>query len=211
MLQTVREMFGARKLTADEAFHKLVVDTAEGKPIPEDGVDICVAAGKSVADYENRVATLSARRQAAADLVKAEGMTKDIERLGAAYTKAVEERQALAKKHREEMEAATAKVKEPFDARRSLSDRQADIQRRARIVLHSSADPTIADQIAEKEAEKVRLRNTMNTSAQMKPTTEAEAKERAEWLADLQRQITDANTQIEQLEARRLDPEACVI
>lgn len=212
MLQTVREMFGARKLTADETFRKLVVDTAEGKPIPENAVDICIAAGKSVADYENGVTLLSARRQAVADLKKASALQKDIERLGDAYVKASEERQALEKKHRAEMDAASAKVDQPFHERRGLFAHQGQLQQRAMQVLHSSADPAISQQIAAQQQRKDSLQREANTSVQFQNQNDPNMqKQRTEWLADLQRQIADAEAKIAELETRRLDPEACVI
>lgn len=212
MLQQVREMFGARKLTATQAYRKLVSDTADGKTVADDAVDTCVAAGKSVADLEADVAMLSARRQAAADLKKADSMTVEITRLGDVYTKAAEARQALEKQHRAELEAATAAVNEPFNERRSLFGQQGDLKRRALNVLQGSADPAIGQQIAALTARKESLRNEMNTSVRFaNQTDEKLMQQRKEWLAGLQREETEIAQQIEQLEARLLDPEACCI
>lgn len=212
MLQQVREMFGARKLTATEGYRKLVSDTADGKTIPETAVDTCIAAGRSVADFEGDVAKLSARRQAVADLKKAEAMTAQITRLGDAYTKAAEERRALEKRHREEMDAASAKVNEPFNERRSLFSQQGELQRRATLVLHSSADPAIGEQIAALKQRKESLQVEANTSIRFQGQNDPNAmKQRTEWLTGIQREQTEITQQIEQLEARLLDPEACAI
>lgn len=212
MLQQVREMFGARKFTADEAYRKLVFDTADGKPIPDNTVDICVAAGRSVAEFEGDVGKLSERRQAAADLKKAEGMAPEIERLNDAYTKASAERQAIEKKQRAEMEAASSKVNELLEARRTLVSRQSKMLSLATRTLHGSADPAIADQIAALQHRKESIRAEANTSIKAEPSTDAKVlQQRTEWLEDLQREETEIAQQIAELEAKRLDPEACVI
>lgn len=223
MLQQIREMFGKHKATAATSYAGLVKALADGKPMPDNAVDVAIAAGKSVQDLEADVAMLSERQQAAADLRTASTMAEEIDKLTDAYVRAAKEREALEQRHRAEMDAAHAKVRGFDSERSSLANRRDLMQRRATQLLVQSADPSIADEIASLQAERDRNRLVANTSMQRsqfipsplwdRATTEAKRAEHerevSEWLGGIERREVEINARIAELEAKRLDPAAC--
>lgn len=225
MLATIRELFGQRNATSLEKYRTLVASIADGKAIPSTAADVAIGAGRSLGDLENDVLVLSNRRQAAADLVKAEALASEVERLGKAYVEAGQERDALEKRHRDEMAAAVGKMQQADGERRSATLQREDLKRRAMSVLTSTADPAIGQQISALEHERQRLREERGTSMQRSPfgqppswdrvTTEAKRaeheRETAAWLKSINQRETAIAQQIERLHAKRLDPEACVI
>lgn len=142
MLDSVRQMFGARKLSADDAYRTLVKETAAGKNPPDNCVDICVAAGRSVADLEADVETKMKLNQAEADLKRADTMQSEIDRLSQEQHEAFQAHEELVKRHRKELEESHSTVAHATSAYTGASHRQQNLRWNARQLLNNTVDPT---------------------------------------------------------------------
>ncbi len=142
MLTTILETFTRQKLSAEQAYCKLVDDIASGKPWPKNTVDICVAYGKSVHDLEADVSTKLAIIQAEADIVQADSMQAEIDRLCQEQHAAFEDHEAMVRRHRAEAEAAHVRLTTATNLHASARSRQGNLRFKATQLLANTPDPT---------------------------------------------------------------------
>ncbi len=154
LLQQIREMFGQRKAAMTNAYDQLVDDIANGKPLPADAVDIAVAAGKSMIDLEADVSMLLSKSHADYQLMRADDLQVEYDRLTDVFNKATEVRDAVVKRHKTELAEAEAKMNEAFSRRRSVGSEAEVCRRNATAVLNGTAPPDTVQHFAAMESER---------------------------------------------------------
>lgn len=224
VLSKIRALFQQRQLTAAEAYKQQVLQIVDKGEQPDDALDVCLAAQRTLGDLERDVTTLAARIEAAKSLVEASKLAKQEAALAERSVKTYRDLEAMEVRHREAERAKHAEWKHLEWEREGLSNQMGATRESAMRTLNSTADPTIGQQIAMLQQERDDLLRQNNNSVTMfmgelkhsNSQTQASydrqrEKNNAELKAMLDsngQRIADIAEEIAALEKKRLDPYA---
>lgn len=215
-IRKLREMLAGRKAQAATSYAGLVKDIAAGKGLPEDVIDKCVGFGRSIADLERDVETLSSRLEADQQLQRAKQLETDHVAASNKATELHRTMEELAKRHKAEMDAAQSAYNAAYLESRSLERQRGLLVERATRVLTATCDPAISAKIQRLTDERSRLQADCNDSGRMaaqaeqlpEPQRSERQRQTAEMLKSSGQRIAAIGSEIEQLEADRLKPES---